>query len=292
MSADHTMTVFSGRVMPSSISNGDDPEVGIDLSGDPFGPIKFLVRSTDEATVKFINDLMAKRAVNHRHFAELIHAPDDEFELSSDIGAFAMIGPMSDDTIRGLSSIISRSIYWKSLLIEFADCTHSGAVTPMRDNLVDLDLLIGHHLVVSLSELIERVVRRTVKVTYPYFAPVYLMEQEDRIEALLDKYVDEPSLASFDIPSFVHIMYPRLFTKYEIFQHVPLRSVEVFRPSFAIWDFARLVLDTDAVNDMLDRDGWTPEHIKFARAQLAVKLSSKFSDFLKTRADCPIAIDA
>lgn len=129
---------------------------------------------------------------------------------------------------------------------------------------IDLDLMIGHHLVTNVGELIERAARGTVKIIYPYFVVTYRKLSDNKLTKILDKYHDSPSIRCFDIPSIIACMSPTVFARYPIFRECPLRPfvcVETFSPA------VRSVVDIDGINDMIERDGWTPEHLGFAWAQ-------------------------
>lgn len=218
--------------------------------------------------------------------------PDPLPDAPERLGLDHMLGPLDEETYNGMRNAITRSLKLRQefrAIRTFCTSMMSDAVKEYLNGIIDMSVTVGHHVVDDLCELIERAAMHTVDVIYPYFVVYFIRRDPSDVRAVLNKYAESSDITRFDIPTILHSMYPTLWRDVKIMQYVPLQSTV----SATNGTWVSLDTDVDGIDDMLERDGWTPEHVAFARDQIMAEravLSRVFRDFLATREDRPETI--
>lgn len=254
---------------------------------DPRDPVAYMY---DKITPFFRQDMQEwhVRCDAMREYFRLAPAlPDPLPDAPERLCLDHMLGPLDTDTYNGMRNAITRSLKLRrefSIVCQYL-AGMSDAVRVYMHGIIDMSIVVGHHVVNDICELIERAATHTVKIMYPYFVVYLYVRSRDNIRDTLDKYNDSSDVTRCDIPSILRAIDQLLWRRAQIIREAPLRRFVALRITIV-----HAITDTDGLNDMLDRDGWTPEHIAFARDQITEErsvMSRTFRDFLATRPDWP-----
>lgn len=150
----------------------------------------------------------------------------------------------------------------------------------------------AHH-VRYLHDLVELVNADRLLVVFPHYTYHCRYTTEEDVIELCDELRENSRRTSHNIPTFLRALAIDAEVapaKYDFIAGCPLVSTKYVSTysGFGVTGVC-IELDTCAIADDLDRDGWTPLMIDFAREQLKIDWmhDDKFMQFLMSRDDTP-----
>lgn len=168
-----------------------------------------------------------------------------------------------------------------------------GARKSKIDNFLISAYRVPAHRVTDILDLANLVIHDRLIVVFPHYTCHCGLDEANKIQWAIEKLRGDTRRNTNYLPTFVYQLakYADIDASlYDFMREYPqYPTMMVYGQDGYGYSDIVIELDIDAITDTLDRDGWTPLMIDFAREQLKIDWmhSGVFMHFLVSRTDTP-----